>query len=266
MPGAGVPQPRRFGAVNWRGVWSLVRRDILRFYRNIWESLAGPAVSSLLFLAVFELALGGGDLVPGMSLAQFVAPGIVVFSLTHSAFETAALPVIYDKLEGMIADVIGAPLTPLEITLGYALSATSSGLTTGAVIFGLMAVFIDLPVPSAPAALAFAAGAALLFALFGVIVGIWSDRWDNYAAAETFVMMPLGLLSGAFFAVEHLPPEARWAFEVNPIFHAVVGVRYGLTGYAPDSVAVAGIVLAVLSAGLGLTAWRLLSIGYKIKP
>ena len=86
MVAPGAPKPRQFGAVNWRGVWSLVRRDVLRFYRNVWESLAGPAVSSLLFLVVFELALGHGDMVPGMTLAQFIAPGIVVFSLTHSAF------------------------------------------------------------------------------------------------------------------------------------------------------------------------------------
>lgn len=94
---AAAPAPRRFGAVNWRGVWSLYRRDALRFFRVGAESIGGPSASSLLFLAIFELALGGrGEPAPGLSLAQFIAPGIVVFALTHAAFESAAMPIIYD--------------------------------------------------------------------------------------------------------------------------------------------------------------------------
>ncbi|MFQ5773996.1 MAG: ABC transporter permease [Kiloniellaceae bacterium] len=264
---ATVPGPRRFGAVNWRGVWSLYRRDVVRFFRYAGESIAGPAVSSLLFLAVFELALGGGaDMAPGVSLARFVAPGIVMFALTHSAFENAAIPILYDKLEGMIGDIVGAPLTPLEIVAGYTLSATSNALTAGAVVLGLMAAFVDLPLAAPAAVVGFAAAGAMLFALLGVVTGLWAERWDNYSAAETFLMLPLGLLSGAFFAVEGLPADLRWVFEANPVFHAVEGFRYGFIGHAQASIGVAAAVLAALIAALGLLAWRLFVIGYRIKP
>jgi ABC-2 type transport system permease protein len=263
----GAPRPRRFGAVNWRGLWSLYRRDVVRFFRYWLESLGGPAVSSLLFLAVFDLALGDPDrLVQGVTLAQFIAPGIVMFSLTHSAFESAAVPIIYDKHEGMIGDIIGAPMTPLEIVAAYALSATSNAITTGAVILALMALFVPLPPHAIALVLGFAVASALLFALVGIVVGIWSDRWDNYSAAETFLMLPLGLLSGAFFPVENLPEAARWIFAINPVFHAVEGFRAGFTGQAQESLLVAAAVLAVLIAGLGLLAWRLFAAGYKIKP
>ena len=262
-----APQTRRFGAANWRGMWSLYRRDVVRFFRYGLESLGGPAVSSLLFLAVFDLALGDPErLVQGVTLAQFIAPGIVMFSLTHSAFEMSAVPIIYDKHEGMIGDIVGAPMTPLEIVAAYALSATSNGLATGALILALMALFVPLPVAAAALALGFAAAGALLFALVGIIVGVWSDRWDNYSAAETFLMLPLGLLSGAFFPVETLPEAARWIFALNPVFHAVEGFRAGFTGQAQESLLVAAAVLAALIAGLWLLTWRLFAVGYKIKP
>ncbi len=261
------PEPRRFGAVNWRGLWSLYRRNAFRFLRYGVESIGGPAVTSLLFLAVFSLALGGrGEIVPGVSLVQFIAPGIVIFSLTHSAFESAAVPIMYDKLEGMIGDVIGAPLTPLEIAAGYALSATGNGVMAGTVVLALMAVFVDLPLHAPLAVLGFAVAASLLFALIGVVVGLWSDRWDNYSAAETFLVLPLGLLSGAFFPLRGVPEGARWLFDLNPVFHAVQGFRYGFIGAAEVSLPVSALVLVALDLGLAGLAWRLFAIGYKIKP
>lgn len=261
-----APAPRSFGALNGRGLWSLYRRGNARYFRYWVESIGGPLVSSLLFLVVFHFALGGGgDIVPGVSLIQFIAPGIVIFSLTHSAFEGAAIPLLYDKIEGMIGDIVSAPLTPLEITAGYALSAASDGLITGAVILGVMAVFIDLPFHSLAAVLGFAVAASFLFALFGTLVGIWADRWDNYGAAEAFVILPLGLLSGAFFTLDRLPEGARWVFELNPVFLAVDGFRYGFTGQSQGNVLVEALVLAGLILALWLLVWRLIARGYKIK-
>jgi len=261
-----VPQPRHFGWVNWRGLWTLYRRGAFRYLRYGVESIGGPAVSSLLFLAVFSLALGGrGEMVPGFTLVQFIAPGIIIFSLTHSAFEGAATPLIYDKMEGMIGDVIGAPLTPIEITAGYLLSATGNGLITGAVVLALMAVFVDMT-PHAPlAVLGFAIAASALFALIGMVVGLWADRWDNYSAAETFLILPIGLLSGAFFTLRGVPEGARWLFDLNPVFHAVQGFRYGFIGAAEAPVAVSAAVLVGLDLVLGVLVWLLIALGYKIK-
>ncbi len=266
-PAADPPRPRRFGWINWRGLWTLYWRDAFRYLRYGVESIGGPAVSSLLFLAVFSLALDGrGEMVPGVTLVQFIAPGIVVFGLTHSAFESAAVPIIYDKLEGRIGDVIGAPLTPLEITAGYLLSATGNGLVTGTVILALMAVFVELPLHAPLIVLGFAVAASALFALVGIVVGLWSERWDNYSAADTFLIMPLGLLSGAFFTLEGVPEGARWLFDLNPVFHAVQGFRYGFIGVAEAPVAVSAAVLVGLDLVLAALAWRLFALGYKIKP
>lgn len=263
-----APRPRHFGLVNGRGLWSLIRRELLRFWRFGWETLGGAAVSSLLFLLVFHLALGGSDAaVPALTLTQFIAPGLVVFALTHSAYESAAAALLFDKLEGMIGDVVGAPLTPLETVLAYAAAAALNGLTTGAVILVLMSLFVALPVASLAAALIFALLPAVLFGLVGLVVGLWADRWDGYAAAETFAILPLALLSGAFFPLEHVPSGARWLLELNPVFHAIEGFRWALTGYSQGGALwTSALVLAALILVLGALAWRLFAVGYKIKP
>ncbi len=262
-----APRPRRFGAVNWRGLWSFYQRNVLRFFRFALEQIAGPAISGLLFLTVFDLALDGArEVAPGITLSQFIAPGIVIFSMIHSAFENAAAYIVYDKLDGMIGDILSAPLKPFEIVAGYALAAVTSALSTAAVVLVLMVIFVDLPLHSLAAVIGFAVAGALLFALLGTILGLWADRWENYSAAETFLILPLGLLSGAFFTLDSVPESVRWVFEINPVFHIVNGVRYGFTGYAEGTVLAAGAVLAVLNLVLALIAWRLFAAGYKIKP
>ena len=262
-----APRVRRFGAFNWRGVRSLYRREQLRFLRHAGQSIAGPAMSSLMFLAVFQVALGGGaDPIPGVTLAQFMAPGIVMFSLTHSAFEGAAVPIFHDKIEGMIGDILGAPMTAAEVIGAFTVSAASNALITGSVILVLMALFVDLPVHNVLAIAGFALAAALLFALAGVIVGICAERWDHFSAAETFLVFPVALLSGAFFPVANLPAEVQWLFRANPVFHALEGFRYGFTGQSHESPAVAAAFLLPMIAVLGLVAWRLFDRGYKLKP
>jgi ABC-2 type transport system permease protein len=262
---APVPLPRPLGACNWRGVWALYRRDVTRFLRYAGESLGGPVMSSLMFLAVFELSIGGREMLPGVPLGSFIAPGLVVFSLAHSAYENAAVPMLYDKMEGMIGDILSAPLRPAEIVLAYTLSGASNGLLSGAVVLALLAVFVDLTVPYPLLALAFGVLGAVLFAQAGLIVGIWADRWDGYSAAETFVVLPLGLLSGAFFTLDTLPEAARWAVLLNPTHHVVNGLRYALVGAAEGSLWLGVAALIGLVAALAALAWRMVATGYKIK-
>ncbi len=265
-PLATTPVPRRFGPVNWRGVYTLYSREKARFYRYGVETLVGPAITTLLFLAIFNLALGGEEVRPGISLSAFIGPGVVMFTMVHSAFQGGALPVLFCKIEGMITDVISAPLTPLEVLAGHVLPAITSAMTVGAVVLALVAVFVDLPLYSVTAIIGFAFAASLLLALLGLVVGIWAERWDGYSAMDTFLVAPLGFLSGAFFPVDNLPESVRWVFHFNPVFQAVEGFRYGFFGQAQTSLVVAALVLLGMSLVLGLVAWRMLAVGYRLKP
>lgn len=258
---------RTYGLVNWRGLWVLYsRKAVLRFLRYGLESIAGPVVSSCIFVTVFVLALGGTTVMsPDLTLAQFVVPGVAMFTLAQVAFDSAAVMIIHDKHDGIIEDVLMAPLTPLEVTLGYTLGAATNGLITGGVLMVIFAFFIDLPVISPLLALAFALGGTLLFALVGVIVGIWAERWDHFSAAETFLVMPLGLLSGTFFALDRVPAEFDWLLLGNPMFHAINGFRAALTGHSDAVLWAGGLFIAGLVLFLGLVAWRLFAVGYRIK-
>jgi len=267
--------PRRFGRFNGRGVWTLIYRDLRRYWKYGIESIGGPIVTSLLFLAVFVLALGGpsemgsesgGLAVGGLSFVQFVAPGIAMFSLMHSGFFNGAAPIVYDKHEGMIQDVLAAPLTGLEVALGYGLSAALNALVTGVVVLIAMTPFVELPLTGPLIALVFAAAGAGLFGLVGVLIGLWADKWDHYSAAESFLVLPLGVLSGAFFPLDGLPALGRGLILVNPAFHAIDGVRYGLTGYSAWSPWWSLAILLAVDLVLALAAWRLFTAGYKIKP
>jgi len=259
--------PRSYGRWNGRGVWSLVRRDLKRYWRYGVESIGGPIVSSLLFLAVFVLALGGqGEAGSGLTFVQFVTPGIVMFALMHSGFFNGAAPLVYDKHEGMIQDVLAAPLTAFEIAAGYGLSATLNALVTGLAVLAATLPFVALPLGQPIFALAFALAGAALFGLAGVLIGLWADKWDHYSAAESFLILPLGVLSGAFFPLDGLPVAAQTLILFNPAFHAIDGVRYGLTGHAAWAPGASLAILIIVDLALAALAWRLFAVGYKIKP
>ena len=262
-----TPRPRPFGAVNWAGFLTLVRRGIHRFLRMIWGSLGGPAVSSLLFLAVFVLAAGAdSEIVAGVPVIHFVAPGIVMLALGQAAFENAAFPVLDDKLEGMIGDLLAAPISPLELLAGYVVPAAFNALLTGGLILLIAHLLIGFAFPSLVWALVFAAGSALLFALFGTLAGLWADRWEHYSIAETFVVLPLGFLSGTFFTMASLPEVAQRLIAANPVYYAIDGFRFALIGFGETSPFFGLVALALPILGFGLLAWRLFAMGYKLKP
>ncbi|WP_422368846.1 ABC transporter permease [Pelagibius sp.] len=260
-----APAFRRF---NRLGFWThYYKRGVLRFFRFGLELLVGPLVSSLLFVLVFAVAQSErAAMVPGIDLIQFIAPGIILYAIAHTAFENAAAMLVFEKMEGMITDVQMAPLSPLELLAGYALSSATCGLAVGLLVGGAASVFVDFSSFDASLVIGFAVATALLFGFLGTVVGLWAERWDHYSAVEGFVVVPLGLLSGTFFSVERLPEAFReWIF-YNPVFYAIDGFRAGLIGHAESSHTVGFAVLGILILGLALLGWRLFAVGYKIKP
>jgi ABC-2 type transport system permease protein len=263
-----LPHARRtMASGNPRGVWTLFLRGLWRFVRFATEGIGGALVSALLFLAVFSFAWAGdAGPVPGASLPVFVAPGIAAFAMSLNAFENAGFPVIYDKLEGIVGDVLMAPLTPAEILFGYVGGAAIGGLITGVSVLAVLSIFVPVAMPDPLLALAFGLLGATVFALAGFITGLWAPKWDRYSVVETFLILPLGLLSGTFFAVDVLPPLGQEIIQANPVFYLIDGVRLGAIGHGFADPLVGLAILAALAAALWLIAWRLVAIGWKIKP
>jgi ABC-2 type transport system permease protein len=269
-PVPGPVRPRRFAGVNRIGLWTLYRREVWRVLKDYRDSLLGPAVSSVLFLAVFDLALSGiagsgPARLGGVSVLQFLGPGLIVFAIGQRAFESAAASLIFDKLEGMIQDTLMAPLTAAERTVGYVLGAATNGLMAGLVVALAVMVFVELPLADPAALLLFAGGGAVMHALVGIVAGLWARRWEHFAAVLGFAIIPLAWLSGIFYPVGQLPSFAQALVALNPIFYVIDGFRFGITGNAEGSILVGAMVVIGVDLALAVLVQRLMAHGYGVK-
>ncbi len=262
-----MPAVRHYGAVNWRGLAILYRRGVERYLSQWVESLAGPVATSLLFLAVFVLARGGGSqgLWPGVDSASFIGAGIVIFSACHSAFETLAVNILYDKMEGMVKDLLASPLTALETMIGWLASAVTNGCITALAVSLAMLPFVEWRLALPFSLVGFALLATLLFGLMGLLVGLWASKWDHFAMAETFLILPLALLSGTFYLARDLPSVGAAILEGNPVFYAFDGFRSGLLGRADSDTTIGWLYLTGLCLVLGVLGWRLVASGWRLK-
>lgn len=259
--------PRRIGLIHWRGLWALYRWSMIRFARFALEALVGPVASALLFLLVFAIAIGESQrLGADVTFIQYLAPGIATFTLAHAAFENAAFPIVHDKLEGIIQDSLASPLASWEVAAGYTLAGATAGLLTGGLTMLVAWLFVPLPMTAPWALLGFAAAAALLFALVGTLAGLWADKWDQLAVVDTFMMLPLAFLSGAFFTLDSLPLLGRELIAFNPMFYVIDGVRFGALGVQQASLTLAAGIALALNVAVAIIVWRLFRAGYKIKP
>ncbi len=260
------PRPRIVGRVNWYGAYTLYKREVLRFLKTPTRSIFAPTVSSLLFLAVFSLALGNTLRgMGGVPLVQFLAPGLIVMAIFHAAFENTAGSLVQAKLLGNIADILMPPLSPGEITTAIVLGGATRGVITGAALWAAMTPFVVLVPVHGGYVLFHALGAALLPALLGVLAGLWASKWDHLAAVTNFTVMPLMFLSGTFYSIERLPESWRAFAQANPLFYVIDGFRYGFTGHADGTLATGLAVVAVLALVVWALAQRLIAVGYRIK-
>jgi ABC-2 type transport system permease protein len=266
---AAVPAPappRRFGRVNWLGMATLYRREVKRYLAEWPETLGGVAVSALLFLAVFHLALEAAPQpLPGVSLVAFLIPGLVMVSIAQKSFEAAAFSILFDKLEGIIVDVLTPPLSAGERALAYAFAGATSGLISGATVAVVLLPFGGWPHIQVLPLVWFAAAGALFHSLFGILAGLRADRWDNLAAIQTFGLVPLVYLSGAFFPTADLPEAGRIAVLLNPAYYAVDGLRFAWLGQSELPLLPGAALLLLFDLALFAAAWRLFAAGYKLR-
>ncbi len=262
---------RRFGAVNWLGLRTLYVKEVRRFLKVAFQTVFAPVISTLLFLIVFMQAFGrAGTFVNGTPYIEFLAPGLIMLAILTNAFQNSSSSLIIGKVQGSIVDMLLPPLSASELTValvgGAATRGLLVGLVTAATSAGFMA-FSETPMSfSAPlAAFYFAFAAALIFAMLGVLGGIWAEKFDQLAALTNFVITPLTFLSGTFYAIGGLPEPFLTASRFNPVFYLIDGFRYGFTGVAEASLGVGVGVTAGLILALATTCYRLIKSGYKLK-
>jgi len=257
---------RRFGRVNWLGVATLYRRELWRLQKDYVDGLLGPALINLLLMLIFKLAAGGQDVqMGGLPLADFVAPGLIMYAAGERAFSGACSFLIFDKLEGIIGDVVMAPLNAGERLVAFAGAAISAGLVSATATAAVLWPFADFTFATPLALGYFFVAGTLLLALLGILAGLWAERWEHYAALLAYFLIPFSYLSGMFFSIDSLPAFARWLIAANPLFYVIDGLRFGLTGLAETHVWPGALFILVLDLSLGTLLHRLFRRGWRIK-
>jgi ABC-2 type transport system permease protein len=248
------------------GFPTLLHKEMLRFWKVSFQTVAAPVMMALLYLVVFAYALGDRvSAFPGLSYAQFLVPGLVMMSVLQNAFANSSSSLIQSKISGNLVFMLLPPISYVEFFCAYVLASMVRGLVVGAGVLAVTVWFVDLRISAPLWAFAFALlGAAILGAL-GLIAGIWADKFDQIAAFQNFVILPLTFLSGVFYSIQSLPAVWQTASHLNPFFYMIDGFRYGFFGASDTSPAASFSVVAVSFALLAALCLRMLRSGYKLR-
>lgn len=257
---------RRIGRINWLGVWTLYKKEVLRF-TNVWlQTLLAPVVTTLLFFTIFSLAIGANRPdVNGIPFVEFLAPGLIMMSVLQNAFANTSSSVLISKVQGNIVDSLMPPLSPGELTFAYAMGGATRGVAV-AFATGIVLMFlVDMTPDNVFVVILFAFLSALLLSLIGMAAGIWADKFDHMAAITNFVIMPMTFLSGTFYSVERMPELLRTISHGNPFFYMIDGFRAGFIGQADAPIMIGFAVLIGLNLALWGLCYRLFKSGWRLK-
>jgi ABC-2 type transport system permease protein len=253
-------------AANWLGLWTLYLREVRRFAKVYTQTLLAPIVTTLLFLAIFSLALGHSvDRVGAVPYLQFLAPGLIMMAIMQNAFANTSSSLVISKVQGNIVDSLMPPLTAHELTFGFAMGGVTRGIAVGLTVGLAMSPFVMLHLQHPFFVIYHAVMASLFLSLLGVAGGIWSEKFDHIAAVTNFVVTPLSFLSGTFYTMERLPQAGQVVAHLNPFFYMIDGFRYGFIGQADVVPWVGVIVMAVVNLLLWLLCYWMFARGYKLK-
>ncbi|WP_405051877.1 ABC transporter permease [Sphingomonas sp.] len=261
----GVPV---LSGVNWVGLKTLYIKEVRRFFKVQMQTVWAPAITTMLYLAIFTVALGrGGRTVMGVPFADFIAPGLIVMAMLQNAFANASFSLLVGKMQGNIVDYLLPPLSTGELIAGLVGAAVTRAFLVGAAVWLVMLLWpgVSVTIREPLWLLWFGLMGALMLAFLGLLTSIWADKFDHAAAVTNFVVTPLSLLSGTFYSVEQLSPTFRAISHANPFFYVISGFRHGFLGVTDSPLAVGAIGLLLLNILLWGLCYVLLRSGWKIK-
>jgi len=257
--------PRRMGVLNGRGLWTLYVKEVQRFLNVFTQTVMAPMITTLLFLAIFTLALSRSSMWGGFDYAQFLAPGLVVMAVVQNAFANTSSSMMVSKIQGNIVDVLMPPLSAWELLVGFAGGGVTRGLLVAAAVTLAMSLFVELPFADPLAIVFYLFNASLMLSVVGLLAGVWAEKFDHLAAITNFVVMPLSFLSGTFYSLDRLPDGWHAVALANPFFYMIDGVRYGFLGRSDASLLWGALYLAAVNAVLLLLAHRVMHRGWHLK-
>ncbi len=248
------------------GFRTLLVKEILRFYKVGFQTVASPVLTAILYLLIFSHVMATSNAAfPGVTYAQFLIPGLAMMSMLQNAFANTSSSLIQSKITGNILFILLPPLSHWNFFGAYVLAAMVRALAVGLGVFLVGIVLADIPVHNALWIVTFAILASALLGALGMIAGLWADKFDQMAAFQNFIIMPLTFLSGVFYSIHSLPPFWQVFSHLNPFFYMIDGFRYGFFGKSDVSVWVSLGVTGFSFLCLSVFTLHLLKSGYKLR-
>lgn len=255
--------------VNWGGLRALYVKEVRRFFKVQTQTIWAPAVTTLLYLVIFTVAMGANRPdVLGVHFIDFLAPGLIAMAMLQNSFANASFSLLVGKMQGTIIDYLMPPLSELELLVAMVGAAVTRAVFVGCAIWLVMLLWPDVSVRLHHpwAVVGFGLLGASMLGFLGLITSIWAEKFDHAAAITNFVVAPLALLSGTFYSVDRLSPTFAAISHANPFFYTISGFRYGFIGQADSPVLLGFTVLLAINLVLGATCYALLRSGWKLKP
>jgi len=248
------------------GFRTLLYKEVLRFWKVAFQTVAAPVLTAVLYLLIFSQVMRSAtEPYPGVTYAQFLVPGLAMMSMLQNAFANSSSSLIQSKITGNILFILLPPLSHWDLFMAYLVAAISRAIAVGAGVFMVALFMADVPVREPLWILVFALLGSGILGAMGIIAGLWADKFDQMAAFQNFIIMPLTFLSGVFYSVHGLPPFWLAVSHLNPFFYLINGFRYGFFGAGDVSPWLSLGVATVFFAAMSGVTLALLKSGYKLR-
>ena len=251
---------------NGYGVWAIYRFEMARALRTVWQSLVTPVITTALYFVVFGSAIGSRMTeIDGVPYGAFIVPGLIMLSLFTQSIFNASFGIYFPKFTGTIYEILSAPVSPLEIVIAYVGAAATKSAVLGLIILATAAFFVPLQILHPLEMLAFLILISTTFSLFGFIIGIWANGFEQLQMIPMLVVTPLTFLGGSFYSIDMLPPVWRTITLFNPVVYLISGFRW--TFYGSGDVGIGVSLLATvgfLLVCLAVVGW-MFRTGYRLK-
>ncbi len=253
-------------AFNGYGVWAVYRFEMARTFRTLWQSIVTPVITTALYFVVFGSAIGSRiDQVEGVPYGAFIVPGLIMLSLFTNSIFNGSFGIYFPKFTGTIYEILSAPISPFETVLGYVGAAATKSVMLGLIILATAALFVPMQILHPVEMLAFLVLISATFALFGFIIGIWAQSFEQLNFIPMLIVTPLTFLGGAFYPTAWLPEPWKTVTLFNPVVYLISGFRWAF--YEKSDVSLGYSVLAMLgffAVLLAVVGW-IFRTGYRLK-
>ncbi len=252
--------------MNYYGIKAIYHFEMSRWWRTLAQSIASPVISTSLYFIVFGAAIGSRmEQIDGVSYGAYIVPGLIMLSVLTESISNASFGIYMPKWAGTIYEVLSAPVSPLEIVIGYVGAAATKSFLLGLIILATARLFVDYTILHPFWMLAFLILTSLTFSLFGFVIGIWADGWEKLQIVPIMIVTPLAFLGGSFYSINMLPEFWRQVTLFNPVVYLVSGFRWAFYGVSDVNVQISlGMTLFFMLLCLG-AVWWIFRSGYRLK-